>query len=129
MPLLVSSTSLSSFPICIPIHNNKDGPNGAPSLVLLNPQVQLSLETQAQFLLQQPNSGNPIIRHPTPNIATKKEPKNFPQLDGGASSPQKNSPLYLVFLFYIICLLDAKQTANKEGIKKVRLELESNLTS
>ncbi|KAL7077966.1 hypothetical protein ACQ4LE_003456 [Meloidogyne hapla] len=62
-----------------------EGPNGAPSLVLLNPQMQLSLDSQAQLILQQ-NAGNTSFRRPVQEIATKKEPSNHvPQLDGATS--------------------------------------------
>lgn len=61
-----------------------EGPNGAPSLVLLNPQMQLSLDSQAQLILQQ-NPANPSFRRPTQEVATKKEPStHVPQLDGGS---------------------------------------------
>uniref|UniRef100_A0A914LFU8 Uncharacterized protein n=1 Tax=Meloidogyne incognita TaxID=6306 RepID=A0A914LFU8_MELIC len=60
-----------------------EGPNG-PNFVLLNPQMQLSLDSQAQLILQQ-NAGNPSFRRPVQEIATKKEASNqhVPQLDGG----------------------------------------------
>ena len=60
-----------------------EGPNG-PNFVLLNPQMQLSLDSQAQLILQQ-NAGNPSFRRPVQEIATKKESSNqhIPQLDGG----------------------------------------------
>ena len=63
-----------------------EGPNGAPSLVLLNSQMQLSLNSrQAQLILQQ-NAGNSSFRRPVQEIATKKEPStHVPQLDGAAS--------------------------------------------
>lgn len=65
--------------------------------------MQLNLETQAQFLLQQQqNSGSnsSAFRRPAPEIATKKEPGtgHVPQLDGGGSSSsssfQGSKPFY-----------------------------------
>jgi hypothetical protein len=87
-----------------------EGPNGAPSLVLLNPQMQLNLESQAQFLLQQQNAGG--FRRSGPEVATKKEPgSHVPQLDGGGSSQFGNNGS---FEHNILILTDV---LSKDGVR------------
>jgi hypothetical protein len=93
-------------------------------LVLINPsQMQLNLETQAQFLLQQQqNSGSnsSAFRRPAPEIATKKEPGtgHVPQLDGGGSSSSSSFQGSKPFLINSNFNSEAKK-AKKKSAKKI----------